>query len=119
VAWVLIAGSYAGKLSSFLTLWNPSFIYPDIQKIQDFKVTAEPGKLSQHTRVYPKVSGLSHSEIKTTINTRWEATQRVKTAKLTRLTHKVAIQLHLMAKSCTICSPRSRRPVRKLLDTPS
>jgi len=36
-------------------------------------------------------------------------------AKLTRLTHKIAIQLL----SCSICSSRSRRPVRKLLDTPS
>jgi hypothetical protein len=40
-------------------------------------------------------------------------------AKLTRLTHKTMIQLHLMAQSCTICSSRSRRPIRKLLDTPS
>jgi len=40
------------------------------------------------------------------------------TAKLTRLTHKMAIQLHLMAESCTLCNSRSRRPVRKLLDTP-
>jgi hypothetical protein len=40
-------------------------------------------------------------------------------AKLTRLTHKTTVQLHLVAESCTICSPRSRRPVRKLLDTPS
>jgi hypothetical protein len=40
-------------------------------------------------------------------------------AELTRLTHKIAIQLHLVAESCTICSLRSRRPVRKLLDTPS
>jgi hypothetical protein len=55
----------------------------------------------------------------TTINTRWEATQRVMAAKLTRLTHKIAIQLHLVAESCIICSSRSRRPVRKLLDTPS
>jgi len=39
------------------------------------------------------------------------------TAKLTRLTHKIATQLHLMAEGCTICSSRSRRPVRKLLDT--
>jgi hypothetical protein len=54
----------------------------------------------------------------TTINTRLEATQRAMTAKLTRLTHKIAIQLNL-EKSCTICSSRSRRPVRKLLDTPS
>jgi hypothetical protein len=40
-------------------------------------------------------------------------------AKLTILTHKVAIQLHLVAESSSICSSRSRRPVRKLLDTPS
>jgi hypothetical protein len=40
-------------------------------------------------------------------------------AKLTRLTHKIVIQLHLVAESCTICSSRSRRPVQKLLDTPS
>jgi hypothetical protein len=40
-------------------------------------------------------------------------------AKLTRLTHKIAIQLHLVAESCTICSSRSRWPVWKLLDTTS
>jgi hypothetical protein len=40
-------------------------------------------------------------------------------AKLTRLTHKIAIQLHLVAESCTICSSRSSRPVRKRLDTHS
>jgi len=40
-------------------------------------------------------------------------------AKLTRLTHKIAIQLHLVAENCTICSSRSRRTVRKLLDIPS
>jgi len=34
-------------------------------------------------------------------------------AKLTRLTLKVAIQLHVVAESCTICSSRSRRPIRK------
>jgi hypothetical protein len=51
--------------------------------------------------------------------THWEATQRVMAAKLTRLPHKIAIQLHLMAESYTISSSRSRRPVRKLLDTPS
>jgi len=38
-------------------------------------------------------------------------------AKLTRLTHKIAIQLYLVAESYTICSFGSRRPVRKLLDT--
>jgi hypothetical protein len=51
--------------------------------------------------------------------THWEATQRVMAAKLTRLTHKIAIQLHLVTKSSTICSSRSRRPVRNILDTPS
>jgi len=40
-------------------------------------------------------------------------------AKLTRLTQKIATQLHTVAESCTICSSRSRRPVRKLLDIPS
>jgi hypothetical protein len=40
-------------------------------------------------------------------------------AKLTTLTHKIAIQLYPVAESCTICSSRSRRPVRKILDTPS
>jgi hypothetical protein len=37
-------------------------------------------------------------------------------AKLTRLTHKIATQLHLVVQSSTICSSRSRRTVRKLLD---
>jgi hypothetical protein len=54
-----------------------------------------------------------------TIYTRWEATQMVMPAKLTRLTHKIAIHLHLVAESYTICSFRSRRSVRKLLDIPS
>jgi hypothetical protein len=40
-------------------------------------------------------------------------------AKSTRLTRKIAIQLHLIADRCTICNSRSRRPVRKLLGTPS
>jgi hypothetical protein len=51
--------------------------------------------------------------------TRTEVTRSVMEAKLTRLTHKIAIQLHLVAESCTICSSRSGRPVLKLLDTPS
>jgi hypothetical protein len=55
----------------------------------------------------------------TTTNTRWEATRSVMATKLTTLTHKIAIQLHLVAESCTISSSRSKRPVRKLLDTPS
>jgi len=40
-------------------------------------------------------------------------------AKLTSLTHKIAIEMHLVAESCIICSSCSRRLVRKLLDTPS
>jgi len=54
----------------------------------------------------------------TAINTQ-EATQRVMAAKLIRLTHKIAIQLHLVAESRAICSSHSRRPVQKLLVTPS
>jgi hypothetical protein len=57
------------------------------------------------------------SEINNNNNTRREATQRVMEAKLTRLTHKIAIQLQLEAESWIICSSRSGRPVRKLLDT--
>jgi hypothetical protein len=37
--------------------------------------------------------------------------------KLTRLTHKIAIQMHLAAESCTICSSHSRLSVRKLMVT--
>jgi hypothetical protein len=55
----------------------------------------------------------------TTINTCWEATRRVMAAKFTRLTHKIAIRLHLVAESCNICNFRFRRQVRKLLDIPS
>jgi len=37
-------------------------------------------------------------------------------AKLTRMTHKIVIQLHLVADSCTICCSCSRWPVQILLD---
>jgi len=40
-------------------------------------------------------------------------------AKLIGLTHKIAIQLNLLTERCTTCSSRSRRQVRKLLDTAS
>jgi hypothetical protein len=40
-------------------------------------------------------------------------------SKLTILTHTIAIQLHLVAECCTICSSRSTRPGQKLLDIPS
>jgi hypothetical protein len=52
-------------------------------------------------------------------NTCWKATQRFMAAKLTGLTHKIAIQLHLVAESCTSCSSRSRQLVRKILNTTS
>jgi len=39
--------------------------------------------------------------------------------KLTRLTHKIPIRLHLVAESCIICIYRSKRPVWNLLDTSS
>jgi hypothetical protein len=55
----------------------------------------------------------------TTINTHWEATKSFMAAKFIRLAHKIAIQLHLMAESCIICSSRSKRPVRELLDIAS
>jgi hypothetical protein len=69
------------------------------------------------TRVYQSFRTESITK-STTVNTRLEATQSVMAPKLTRLTHKIVIQLHLVAESCTICSSRSRRPVQKLLDTP-
>jgi len=43
----------------------------------------------------------------------------VMVAKLTTLTHKITIQLHLVAENSTVCSSRARRPVRKFSDTPS
>jgi hypothetical protein len=46
-----------------------------------------------------------------------QATQRVMAAKLLILTHTIALQLHLVAENCTVCSSGSGRPVRKLLDT--
>jgi predicted acyltransferase len=46
-------------------------------------------------------------------------TESIMAAKLTRMTYRIAIQLHLVAESCVIYSPRSRRPIRKLLNTPS
>jgi hypothetical protein len=72
--------------------------------------------LTSNTTEYEGVSKTFRTEsitkyTLTAINTRWEATQRVMAAKLTRLTHKIAVQLHLVAESCIIS--RSRRPVRK------
>jgi hypothetical protein len=70
--------------------------------------------VKSYTRVCPKVSGLSHIEINND-----KHSLRSNTKGYGGKTHKIAIQLHLVAESCTICSRRSRQPVRKLLDTPS
>jgi hypothetical protein len=80
-------------------------------------------ELHDHT-IYEDVSKSFRTEsIKkytlTTTNTRSEATQRVMAAKLTKLTHKISMQLHLVSESCNTGSSRSRWPVRKLLDTPA
>jgi hypothetical protein len=40
----------------------------------------------------------------TTVSTHWGATQRIMAAKLTTVAHKIAIQLHPVAQSCTIYS---------------
>jgi hypothetical protein len=57
--------------------------------------------------------------MKSTMTNTKEATQRVMVAKLNRLTHKIAIQLHLEAESCTRAVQFSLQvPVQKLLDTP-
>jgi len=55
----------------------------------------------------------------TKINIRRGATQGFMAVKVNRLAHKIAIQLHLVTESSTVCCPRSWRPVRKLLDTTS
>jgi hypothetical protein len=55
----------------------------------------------------------------TTTNTHREAAQSFMVAKFIKLTHKIVIQLHLVAESHTICSSCFRQQVQKLLDTPS
>jgi len=45
--------------------------------------------------------------------------QMVMAAKLTRMTHRIVTQLHLVAESYTICSSSPMRPFRKLLDITS
>jgi hypothetical protein len=77
--------------------------------------------LIQHRRVYPKVSGLSRQRNKqqqqqTLVEKQHKELWRQNPLDLT---HKIATQLHPVAENCTICSSRSRRPVRKLFDTPS
>jgi hypothetical protein len=70
--------------------------------------------------VYPKVSEQSIKKCTLTFGiTRCCPLQRVIAAKLTRLTHKIVIQVHLVAENCIICISCSRQPVRKRLDTRS
>jgi hypothetical protein len=66
--------------------------------------------------IYPEVSGLSHTEI---INNKHSL--RSNTKGYGGKTHYTYSQNDTTAPSdsCTICSSRSRRPVRKLLDTSS
>jgi hypothetical protein len=40
-------------------------------------------------------------------------------ANLTRLNHKISIQVQVVAVSCSVCNSSTRRPVRKRLGTPS
>jgi hypothetical protein len=54
------------------------------------------------TRVYPEVSRLSHNEIKDNNKHSLRSNTKACGEKLTRLTHKIAIQLHLVAGSSTI-----------------
>jgi hypothetical protein len=96
----------------------------NIRKIFDWNTMENEPINSSSEKVYEGVSKSFRTEsitkyTLTIINTRSEATQRIMAAKLNILTHKIAIQLHLVAESCTVCSSRSRRPVRKLLDTHS
>jgi hypothetical protein len=64
--------------------------------------------------VHPKVSGKSHKEIHA-YNNEHSMRSNIKDYGSSR----IAIQLHLVAENCTICSSLSRRPVLKLSDTPS
>jgi hypothetical protein len=75
------------------------FLYEDVSK------SFRPESVTKYTLIFG--------------SSRYCPLQRVMAAKLTRLIHKIPIQVYLVAESCTICSCRSRRPVRKLLDTSS
>jgi hypothetical protein len=92
-----------------------SFMRSLMQKVKKF--TCIDDSVNHNcTRAYPKVSGLSHNEINNNNN---KHSLRSNTKGYGGKTHKIAIQLHLMAESFIICSSRSRWPVRKLVDTPS
>jgi hypothetical protein len=71
---------------------NLAFLYDMLEHLNILSVILEWEALFvQELRGYiQKFSDWVDNEI-TTINTRWEATQRVMAAKLTRMTHKIAI----------------------------
>jgi hypothetical protein len=106
------------------SLWNPEVHYL-VRKIAQLVLILSHMNSVHTFRIYSsKIRGRIQNfpdwvDNEITINTRWEATQRLMAAKLTRLTHKITIQLYLVAESCIISSSCSRRPVRKLLDTSS
>jgi hypothetical protein len=122
----LISKSNVKSQSHFLSLSSAKTLPPSIMNIYISSIrikkkkfqhcsTNQPSDLREYIEKFPD---WVVNEIHTETNTCWEATPRVMAARLTRLTHKIAIQLHLVAESCIFCSSRSRRPVRKLLDTP-
>jgi hypothetical protein len=96
------------KLSRFQSTFNERYL--DVE-MDDSSETYRGVSKSFQTELIMKY-------MLTTINTHQEATQRAMAEKLTRLTHKIVIQLHLVPKSSTICSSHSMWPVWKLLVTP-
>jgi hypothetical protein len=97
-----------------------TIIFPNHSKLQKLEAVTQNKSAYLYSGVSKSFRTESITKYMLTFGTtRWEATQRVVAAKLTRLTHKMAIQLRLVAESCAICSSRSRLPVRNLLDTPS
>jgi hypothetical protein len=111
------------RFSRKTALWK-YFSIVTISELQCYGCSAwrqNPEDHDLNTRGYNQIFRTESITTSTTIiiNNRWEAIQRVMAAKLTRLTQKIAIQLHIVARNCSICSSRCRRPVRKLLNIPS
>jgi hypothetical protein len=115
---------YSGRQISAILTTLPSFSRLLLPNTSDQTSSSKSiGSLLLQSTSYEGVSKRLWTEsitkyTLTTVNTRWQAIQTVTAAKITRLTQKMAIQLHLVTESSTICSSRARRPVRKLLDTP-
>jgi hypothetical protein len=90
-------------------------------KITSLMITFCGQWVAAFTRAYPKISGLSRKwNIRLQQQTLAEKLhERLWRQNSLELTHKVEIELQLVAESRTICSSRSRRPVRKYLNTPT